>query len=222
MECAKSSLEIALDYYDLQLAAQQRTLNGHSKVDVKKARDDQLEFERKHLKRQRRHLTVLSSIQAKLDEYREEGREALVGTREERKMTRKNLEAEPHHPTKVLARFMAAEGKPKPSPNHSAHHIVPGKGRINATYLARVHMHISGIRINDPDNGVWLPTSKKHTPHWSMPSALAHKQYHTKVYESTVSNRIRSKSTEQAIRRELNFIEKQIIENQIELRQEEA
>lgn len=216
----KSSLEIALDYYDLKLASHYRTLNQNVDVDVQEKRKEQLALEQEHLKIQRRHLEVLASTQAKLDAYREEGRLATSGTRSERRDSRKLLEVEAHHPTDALAEFMAVEGKPKPSPDYQAHHIVAGKGKISDTYRARVHMHIYGIRINDPDNGVWLPNKKENTPHWAAPKALAHKQYHTKHYEKEISKRVRSKSSEQSIRRELNFIEKLIVINKIPIQDE--
>lgn len=47
-------------------------------------------------------------------------------------------------------------------------------------------MHFSGIRINDPDNGVWLPRTKADKGHWAMPHAPAHSEIHTHNYEAWV------------------------------------
>lgn len=95
---------------------------------------------------------------------------------------------------------------PKPSPQHTAHHIVPGKGRTVHSARARSRIHLFGIRINDPDNGVWLPSASKYTPNWSMPEALGHKQYHTEGYEKWVSMRLRNQSSETFARQELRMI----------------
>jgi len=56
---------------------------------------------------------------------------------------------------------MRAVPVPKPSANHTAHHIVPGKGKTKGAVRARIRLHLYGIRINDPGNGVWLPTYSK-------------------------------------------------------------
>jgi len=77
-----------------------------------------------------------------------------------------------------------AEGEPKPSPVHTAHHIVPGSGmlkRVNAR--TRYHLHINGIRINDPANGVYLVSKDEYPPHWSMLNSSGHKKYHLHIYE---------------------------------------
>tara|TARA_R110000868_G_scaffold377197_1_gene642480 strand:+ start:409 stop:921 length:513 start_codon:yes stop_codon:yes gene_type:complete len=150
-------------------------------------------------------------IQADLDNYRAEGRDATTGSRADQVQKQKALLAEKHHPTDDLAKLMLAAGKAKPSNVHTAHHVVPGKGKVYKTkeaHLARIHMHRYGIRINDPDNGVWLPMYKKHTPHWSMPQSLGHLEYHTKNHERCVERKIRLHTQENAIRSQLNTIGK--------------
>ncbi|WP_423838739.1 AHH domain-containing protein [Thalassolituus oleivorans] len=71
------------------------------------------------------------------------------------------MSLEKHHPTQVLGRFMRAAGRPKPRPNFCAHHLVQGKGQTRFAYRARIHMHFNDIRINDPDNGAWMPRNKR-------------------------------------------------------------
>lgn len=205
MQNEKTLLETVLDIYDQRL---QHYFANDIEGTVCEKRKAEFEAAKVHLQQQRKHLEVVASIQCKLDEYREQGRKVTSGMRSDRRAGIRMLEVEPHHPTTLLTKFLLADGKPKPSPNHSAHHIVPGKGRLQETYIARVHMHTRGIRINDPDNGVWLPMHRKHTPHWSMPNAKAHLQYHTKEYEYNIAARIRTKGTEKLVRYELNFIGK--------------
>lgn len=102
--------------------------------------------------------------------------------------------------------MLLADGRPKPSSQHSPHHIVPGLGRTRFANLARVLLHRIGIRINDPDNGVWLPMYRKFTPHWSMPEAKGHIEYHTNGYERWIYNRIRIRTGEAFIRMELRTV----------------
>ena len=174
----KNLLDSALDYYD-QLATtyyKQKQSQQDEPTSVKEKREQDLKDIRSHLQNQRARTCVIADIQAQLDSYRTEGRQATVGSRSEVEQKQKILLNEKHHPTEKLEKMMMAACRPKPSQRHSAHHIVAGKGWIKRTYQARVKMHLLGVRINDPDNGVWLPKTKKDLPLWSMPAALAHKQ----------------------------------------------
>ncbi|MBU2987046.1 AHH domain-containing protein [Saccharophagus degradans] len=180
--------------------------------DIQSQRKASLKRVREHLECQKVNVEIMASIQAKLDEYRAQGLDATIGERAEVELKQENLLNEKHHPTKVLARFMVAACKPRPSPNHSAHHIVPGKGKSRFAYLARVQIHINGVRINDPDNGVWLPSYKKHIPDWALPNSLSHLEYHTKIYEHKVWNRIRG-HREKQLRFQLNILGKMLQEN---------
>ncbi|WP_422732618.1 AHH domain-containing protein [Microbulbifer magnicolonia] len=56
---------------------------------------------------------------------------------------------------------MRADGRPQPNPRFTAHHIVLGKGRTQYAAQSRIDLHFHGIRINDPDNGVWIPGRSK-------------------------------------------------------------
>lgn len=142
---------------------------------------------------ERRHLETIAEVQASLVMYRNQGMAATKGTNKEQQQAIAIMKSEEHHPTKDLERLMRAEGIPKPSRHHTAHHILPGKGRWQQVNVARarVHMHVYGIRINDPANGVYLLYKDEYTPHWSMPKSRGHLKYHTAEYEELVSRRVR-------------------------------
>ena len=127
----------------------------------------ELEGKRDHLNLQRMTTEACAQVQSQLDIYREEARN--------KKLSNKN---ENHHPTDTLAKFMSAEGYPKPDKNCECHHIIQGKGRsqVFATQ-ARLRLHMCGVGINDPDNGVWLPSNIKDVPHWAMK-----KHFHIKSF----------------------------------------
>lgn len=116
------------------------------------------------------------------------------------------MEIEKHHPTKLLANYMRAAGRPKPSPKHTAHHIVPGKGRTISTYRARIALHALGIGINDPDNGVWMIRYKKSKGHSSMPNAKRHLEIHTNNYEGWILRHIVLVETETQAREKLKSL----------------
>ncbi|WKT59942.1 AHH domain-containing protein [Microbulbifer thermotolerans] len=138
---------------------------------------------REHLEQERRRINTLASIEDGLVKYRMEFNALTSSQRLER------MRKEKHHPTKVLARHLLAEGEPKPSLQHVAHHLIPGKGRCKQKNLlaARIKLHLSGIRINDPRNGVWIPNLKTHKNHWATPEAPTHKSIHGVNYEHWIS-----------------------------------
>ncbi|WP_444997491.1 AHH domain-containing protein [Aliikangiella sp. IMCC44359] len=157
------------------------------------------------LDHQRMHAFSMADAQAQLDTYRKNVRNA----------NSKTLLQEEHHPTEILELYMRVAGKPKPDCYCTAHHIVPGKGKLKINYLTRVHLHINAIGINDPDNGVYLPKRKADTPHWNMPNSKGHKEYHTHGYELFVNQRVTAKNTEQGIRQTLQMIGKMLQENNL-------
>lgn len=201
-------LDRAIDAYHKKAEQYFTTKNEieNAPIDVRKQREIELRKIKAELDHQRMNAESYAFIQAQLDTYREAGREATKGKRSEVAQKQRTLQAEAHHTTEILEEMMKADASPKPSSQHTAHHIVPGTGKTKDANLARVHMHRFGVRINDPDNGVYLPMYKKYTPHWSMPDSKGHLEYHTEGYEGWVRKKIQVKSGEAFIRIELRLI----------------
>lgn len=201
-------LDKAIDAYQKKAEQYFATKNEieNAPADVRKQREIELRKIKDELEHQRMNAESYASIQAQLDAYREVGRTATKGNRSEVVQKQRTLHAEDHHTTAVLEEMMRADGIPKPSSQHTAHHVIPGTGKTKNANLARVHMHRFGVRINDPDNGVYLPMYKKYTPHWSMPDSKGHLEYHTEGYEDWVRRKIQVKSGETFIRMELKLI----------------
>lgn len=177
----------------------------------KEERDNAL----KHLHQEKRTIEALMSVQDQLDKYRETGEKATNGALKERVDALSIMQNENHHPTDVLEKYMRAEGAPKPSPLHTAHHIVPGKGKLPVvTGRTRMHLHANGIRINDPANGVYLVRRDREAPHWSMPSSRGHLKYHTHDYERWVAQRIQHFHDMDIIKTQLQVIGKILQENE--------
>lgn len=184
-------------------------------ADVRKQRKHELDEAKCFLEHQRMNAESYASIQAGLDTYRQHGRDAAQGSLSDIATKQEALVKEPHHPTSVLNKMLVADARPRPSAQHTAHHIVPGRGKTRFAYLARVHIHGYGIRINDPDNGVWLPTYKKHIPHWSMPKAKGHLEYHTEGYERWIELKLKGRRNEALIRMELQNIANMLERNDL-------
>lgn len=157
----------------------------------------------KHLQSEKRLAMVQVQVQSRLEEYRSLWRASDTHSRGEKKEMRQAMLNEKHHPTKVLATFMRASGRPQPAQNFTAHHLVPGRGRTERAAMARVTLHFYNIRINDPDNGVWLPRTKKDKGHWAMPSAPAHAEIHTHNYELWIAANITDGGSEAMLRARL-------------------
>ncbi|AQT61459.1 AHH domain-containing protein [Cellvibrio sp. PSBB023] len=215
-----SPLDRALEAYQHKAKKYFKKLNQLESApqDVRERRKQELAAVKVHLEHERRLMESIADVQAQLEIYRDFGRQAIhvAGQSRADSSSRQNsMLAEEHHPTDQLEAFMRAVPNPKPSPNHTAHHITPGKGKTKFAYRARVRMHVLGVRINDPDNGVWLPRFAKHTPHWSMPEALGHLQYHTEGYEKWVADKLQGRSSESALRLELQLIGQRLQENNL-------
>jgi len=146
-----------------------------------------------HLNNERIRLSSLAQVEAGLELYRAAGREQADQDPFE-------MLNEKHHPTKVLAKHMRADGRPQPSERHSPHHLVQGKGRHPRTADVRLRLHLYGIRINDPDNGAWMPRTKADKGHWSMPYSPAHSEIHTFNYETWANFLLLHLDSEQTIR----------------------
>lgn len=196
-----SHLDVAIARFERKAKyyySKKKAPSGESSEDRQK-REKELAVALVHLKHERKKVAVQAQIQARLQEYYGWGQ----------KMAEENpfeLLEEKHHPTKVLARHMRAVGRPQPSRRHSPHHIVEGKGRHPRTADVRLNLHLYGIRINDPDNGVWLPRTKADKGHWSMPKSPAHAEIHTFNYETWVNHLLGPLEGEETIRAALILI----------------
>lgn len=136
-----------------------------------------------------------------------------------------NLKLEGHHKKPLYGTLkdnMLAIGDIAPDKNCSCHHIVMGKGRsiVNrktnqkeqsqAAIQARMTLHYLGLGINDPANGVYLPSYMKYVPHWRFPRALPHANLHTLAYEIRVNDAIRTLNDEASLRGQLKKIRRKL------------
>lgn len=113
-------------------------------------------------------ISTAAQIQAGIDRYRLEADG----------MTADQLRAEDHN-SKLLGRHLEQTGNPRP-PRCHAHAIVAGKHQYAAQL--RLIMAVIKIRIDDADNGCWLPENSAATPHPAFPAAPPHSRIHRYNY----------------------------------------
>lgn len=127
-------------------------------------------------------ITTAAKVQKGIDNYRAKAKN----------MTYDEFINEKHR-SRRLAKMLARDGEPRPSKRCDAHAIVSGGHRFADT--ARGIMARFGMRIDDPDNGCWLPRGEEDKiympPH--LRNAVAHNRIHREAYYGwlqTLINRV--------------------------------
>lgn len=110
---------------------------------------------------------------------------------------------EEEHDSARLGRHLVEKHGKRPPQCH-AHAIVAGKHKFAAA--ARLVMAKLKIRIDDPDNGCWLPENTAATPHPSFPKAPPHSRIHRSNYFFWIRTRLVRIRKAPAFRTELSLI----------------
>lgn len=139
---------------------------------------------------------VAAQLQAGIDKYRADVKV----------MDSVSLEMEPHNSAR-LGRHLEEAGQKRPPRSH-AHAIVAGKH--NQAAQLRVLMASLKIRIDDPDNGCWLPENTAATPHPAFPNAVPHSRIHRHNYYSWLFFDLRRINQESMFRIQLQIIARQL------------
>ncbi len=117
------------------------------------------------------------------------------------------------HSADRLCRHIKAQGVKRP-PNVAAHAIVSGshpEAKAARKILAKFK-----IRIDDPDNGVYLPRDSRFIPHEEMPYAAAHAKVHTEEYYINVTNILNTTTSSFECRVALKLIAKKLRDGTLE------
>lgn len=140
---------------------------------------------------------VMAQIEQGLDKYR-----AIAAN-----MNADELEDEAHQ-SSILAHFMEITGDAKPHSKCHAHAIVSGAHRYAAEL--RAILAWLKLRIDDPDNGCWLPENTAAKPHMPrrLQNAVPHSRIHRYNYYFWLNSLIdpETTSTQTNLRRTLNMV----------------
>jgi hypothetical protein len=107
------------------------------------------------------------------------------------------------HDSARLGAHLEATGKPRPDHCH-AHAIVAGKHHNAA--VVRALMARLRIRIDEPDNGCWLPRNTAATPHPAFPKAVPHSRIHRYNYFFWLRFRLSNIRQPNVFRKDLQLI----------------
>lgn len=125
-----------------------------------------------------------------------------------KRMSRQELLSEKHKP-KRLSRYMKATGRVRHT-NVAAHAIVSGAHTNPEAMAARRILARWNIRIDDPDNGVFLPRDSRYVPHKNMPDAVTHSRLHTREYYINVASMLSQTKSETECRLALRVTAQQL------------
>lgn len=144
-------------------------------------------------------VVVAAQIQCGIDKY-------LEGAKS---MSSSQLRSEQHNSAR-LGRHLESTGHKRP-PRCHAHALVAGKHEYAA--ILRVIMAKLKIRIDDPDNGCWLPENTTATPHPAFPKAIPHTRIHRFNYYFWLRTRLGNIRQEAAFRKTLQLTSKHLQEH---------
>jgi len=139
-------------------------------------------------------VVVASQVQAGIDKY--------LSAETAKSMTTQELRDEEHNSAR-LGLHLESIGKTRPSKCH-AHAIVAGKHH-NASIIRALMARLK-IRIDDPDNGCWLPENTAATPHPNFPAAVPHSRIHRYNYYFWLRHRLGSIRKNDMFRVDLQLI----------------
>lgn len=106
-----------------------------------------------------------------------------------------------------LGRNLESLGQKRPE-GAAAHHIVQGGSEKTDAVQARRKLYSLGIDIDDPANGVWLPTEKSPS---SVPG-INHRKIHTNTYREQVARDLQSATTKEEAIEILEDIKQRILD----------
>lgn len=117
----------------------------------------------------------------------------------------------------TLGRNMTIAGNPNPCPSKlgqpaeapnriEAHHIIPSDDRrFEKAIVLRARLGRAKVRVDDPDNGVWLPKGKRdRLPGHS--DAIPHRRIHREGYYRYLSNIFLTERNKTMFRVKLNTV----------------
>ena len=119
------------------------------------------------------------------------------------------------HSSQRLGKFLRADGHPRPAARWDAHHIISGGHKYALS--ARNILADEGIeiRIDDPDNGCWMPKTKADARPTIYPNAIGHNRIHRDLYYQWIYNNIAMLNTSGQVRAFLSTIRAQLLQGNI-------
>lgn len=117
------------------------------------------------------------------------------------------------HSSNRLGYLLRADGHPRPAARWEAHHIISGNHADAVS--ARLVLADIEMRIDDPDNGCWLPKTKADARPTIYPNAIGHNRIHRRRYYAWIYSVIGLMSTAGQVKAFLNTVRAQLLQGNI-------
>ena len=119
------------------------------------------------------------------------------------------------HSSTLLGNFLRATHMPRPGARWEAHHIVSGGHRDAEEARTVLASDDIKIRIDDPDNGCWMPKTKADARPTIYPNAIGHNRIHRQRYYRWIFNTILPMTNAGMVRAFLLTVRAQLLQGNI-------
>ena len=119
------------------------------------------------------------------------------------------------HSSAALGKYLRVSGMPRPGARWEAHHIVSTHHREAHGARLILAEDAIAIRIDDPDNGTWMPKTKADARPTLYPNAIGHNRIHRQLYYRWIENTITMLDDDLQIRTFLQTVRTQLLHGNI-------
>ncbi len=119
------------------------------------------------------------------------------------------------HSSSLLGKFLRINGIARPGAKWEAHHLISGKHTEATAARLVLAEDDNKIRIDDPDNGAWMPKTKADARPTLYPNAIGHNRIHRQLYYHWIGNTISMMDSDLQIRAFLNTVRTQLLHGNI-------
>jgi hypothetical protein len=119
------------------------------------------------------------------------------------------------HSSSLLGKHLRTSGIARPGAKWEAHHLISGKHAEAADARLVLAEESNKIRIDDPDNGAWMPKTKADARPTMYPNAIGHNRIHRQLYYFWIGNAISMMDDDLQIRAFLNTVRAQLLHGNI-------
>ncbi|MES2822938.1 MAG: AHH domain-containing protein [Pseudomonadota bacterium] len=119
------------------------------------------------------------------------------------------------HSSSLLGKHLRTSGIARPEAKWEAHHLISGKHPEAMSARLTLAEEDNKIRIDDPDNGAWMPKTKTDARPTIYPNAIGHNRIHRHLYYFWIENTISMMDDDLQIRSFLNRVRAQLLQGNI-------
>jgi len=146
----------------------------------------------------------LAKLKSKLDSFRRDGADFNSFTL-----------ATESHSSKLLGEFLRCVGFPRPGLRWEAHHIISGDHKEARPTRALLADDDIKMRIDDPENGCWMPKTKQDARPTIYPNAVPHSRIHRDRYYDWIFNMLMNAASWEQAKTILNVVRRQLLDGNI-------